>query len=66
MGTVAQTAAAPWVVTHLVMPNPDGWLMFAAVVAVAGFAMAVVVDFPRRRPAFVRDRCTKEVDEPPP
>jgi hypothetical protein len=50
MGTVVQAAAAPWVLTHLVMPNPHGWLIFAAVIAVAGLAMAIVIDIPGRRP----------------
>jgi MFS family permease len=49
MGTVVQVAAAPWVLTHLVMPNPHGWLIFAAVIAMAGLAMAIVIDIPGRR-----------------
>jgi MFS family permease len=49
MGAVVQAAAAPWVLTHAVMPNPHGWLIFAAVLAVAGLAMTVVVGLPRRR-----------------
>ena len=49
MGTVVQAAAAPLVLTHLVMPNPHGWLIFAAVIAMAGLAMAIVIDIPERR-----------------
>ncbi len=49
MGTAVQAAAAPWVLTHLVMTNPHGWLIFAAVIAVAGLAMAIVIDIPGRR-----------------
>ena len=56
MGTVVQAAAAPWVLTHLVMPNPHGWLIFAAVIGVAGLAMAIVIDLPERRPASVAMR----------
>ncbi len=56
MGTVVQAAAAPWVLTHLVLPNPRGWLIFAAVIAVAGLAMAIVIDIPGPRPASVAMR----------
>jgi len=51
MGTAVQAAAAPWVLTRLVMPNPHGWLIFAGLIGVAGLAMAVVVDLPGRRQA---------------
>lgn len=55
MGTTVQAAAAPLLLTTIVLPNPHGWLMFAGVIALAGVAMSVVVDRAGRHRMY-RDR----------
>jgi MFS family permease len=42
LGISVQAIAAPWLITRAVFPTPGGWLVFAAVVAVAGIGMRLV------------------------
>ena len=43
LGISVQAIAAPWLITRAVFPTAGGWLIFAAVVAVAGIGMGLTV-----------------------
>jgi MFS family permease len=47
LGISVQAIVAPWLITQAVFPSAGGWLIFAAVVAVAGIGMRLA----RARPA---------------